>query len=298
MQLKGIYPPLPTPFDKNGQFSDTALQENINALNPFDLRGYIVLGSNGEFVLLSRNEKTQVMEVARQHIPSEKLMIAGTGCQSTAETLELTKTAASLGADAALVLPPHYYRGLMKPEVLINHFFTVADSSEIPILIYNMPACTGLDLDADTILSLAEHDNIIGLKDSGGNIVKIGFLNNQVKGFQILAGSGGFLLPALSVGAVGGVLALANIAPGQCLAIQELFFQGKTEEARQIQNKMIPVNTAITSKWGVPALKFALDYLGLYGGPVRLPLLPPTPEIKSKLEVILQKGQIKHFNQK
>jgi 4-hydroxy-2-oxoglutarate aldolase len=185
----------------------------------------------------------------------------------------------------------------MERPALINHFYTVADSSEIPILLYNMPACTGLDLDSETIAALAKHENIIGLKDSGGNIVKIGFLNNRIKDFQILAGSGSFLLPALSAGAVGGILALANIAPVQCLAIQDLFFQGKINDARKIQNKMIPVNTAITSQWGVPALKAALEYIGLYGGPVRSPLLPLAPEIIFKLEAILQEGQIRPLNE-
>jgi len=298
LPLKGIYPPLPTPFDQSGQISATALRGNINALNRFNLRGYIVLGSNGEFVLLSTAEKSQVMEIARESIPSDKLMIAGTGCQSTGETLELTRVAASLGADAALILPPHYYRGLMKPEVLIKYFFTVADSSSIPILLYNMPACTGLDLDSDTILSLAKHENIIGLKDSGGNVVKIGVLHSQIKEFQILAGSGSFLLPALSAGAIGGILALANIAPHLCLAIHDYFLQGKIEEAREIQNQMIQVNVAITNKWGIPALKAALDYLGLYGGPVRLPLLPLDPELVSKLECIIQKGKIEGFSPK
>jgi 4-hydroxy-2-oxoglutarate aldolase len=296
IQLQGIYPPISTPFADNGDVAIEALKNNLSFLNRFDLRGYIVMGSNGEFVMLSHEEKTLVMETARHAIPPNKLMIAGTGCQSTRETVELTSTAAKIGADAALILPPFYYKKLMTPAVLTQHFFTVADSSPIPILIYNMPACTGIDLDEDIILSLAEHENIIGLKDSSGNIVKIGALNNKLPEFQILAGSGSFLLPALSVGAVGGILALANIAPRQCLQLIDHFQTGKITAARVLQNKMIPVNAAITARWGVPALKAAMTYLGLYGGPVRPPLLPLSPGNLTKLKDILSEGGIEPLN--
>jgi 4-hydroxy-2-oxoglutarate aldolase len=269
-----------------------AIKKNLAFLNRFDLRGYVVLGSNGEFVTLSREEKIEVMETSRSAIPAGKLLVAGTGCQSTMETVELTKSAAGIGVDAALVLPPFYYKKLMTTDVLRKHFFSVADASEIPIVVYNMPACTGIDLDADMIAALAEHDNIIALKDSSGNIVKIGDITNRLPDFQILAGSGGFLVPALSVGAVGGILALANIAPLQCIQLREHFLEGRIKEARILQNRLIPVNTAITSGWGVPALKAAMDLLGLYGGPVRPPLLPISPDILKKLKDILRRGGI------
>lgn len=293
IRLGGIFPPISTPFDNSGAVAVEALKSNLSFLNRFDLRGYVVMGSNGEFVMLSPDEKAQVMEAARDAIPGDKLMVTGTGCQSTKETMELTNTAAKIGADAALILPPFYYKKLMTHDALIKHFFTVADSSPIPILIYNMPACSGIDLDEQVIISLAEHENIIGLKDSSGNIVKIGALNNKLTGFQILAGSGSFLVPALSVGAVGGVLALANIAPLYCLQLIDYFAAGKVTESRELQNRMIPVNTAITSRWGVPALKAALDHLGLYGGPVRPPLLPISAAILLQLKDILSEGGVK-----
>ncbi|MCK4765530.1 MAG: dihydrodipicolinate synthase family protein [Candidatus Aminicenantes bacterium] len=292
IKLQGVYPPIPTPFDNNGTVAEEALKKNLSFLNRFDLRGYVVLGSNGEFVLLSKDEKLQVLRTAREAIPMNKLLIAGTGCQSTRETIELTKGAAGIGADAALVLPPHYYKKLMTLEVLRTHFFAAADASPIPVLVYNMPACTGIDLDEDTIAALSEHHNIIGLKDSSGNVTKIGALNNRLEGFQILAGSGSFFLPALSVGAVGGIMALANIAPRECLTLHDHFLSGRTESARELQQKMIPVNAAVTSRWGVPALKAAMDFLGLYGGPVRSPLLPVSPEILTKLKEILNEGNI------
>ncbi|UCH96460.1 MAG: dihydrodipicolinate synthase family protein [Candidatus Aminicenantes bacterium] len=286
--LDGIYPPIPTPFDDRGRIAVNALESNLQFLDQFKLRGFVVLGSNGEYVMLSEEEKLLVMETARAAIPADKLMIAGTGCQATGETLNLTKKAADIGADAALVITPSYYTRLMTPEALINHFHIIADDSPIPILIYNMPACTGIDLDEETLSVLGRHPNIIGLKDSSGNVTKMGTIRQQVgPGFQILAGSGGFLLPALSVGAIGGIMALANIVPNACIAIRQYYLEGRQTQARELQLRMIPVNTAVTSRWGVPALKAAMDILGMYGGPVRLPLLPISNEIRKRLNSIL-----------
>lgn len=293
VQLNGIFPPIPTPFTAKGGLVLPALKKNLAHWNRFDLRGYIVLGSNGEFVFLSEQEKLQILEEARVAIPPDKLLITGTGCQSTRETVDLTKKAATSGANAALVLTPSYYKGQMTPEALIRHYHTVADTSPIPIIIYNMPACTGIDLTAETVAAMAEHPNIIGLKDSGGNVVKMGDIRRLAgSDFQVLAGSASFLLPALSAGAVGGILALANIAPSQCLAIRQHFLNGEWEQAREIQVRMIPVNTAVTRGWGVPALKAAMDMLGLYGGSVRPPLLPLSDTLKAQLRNILVEGGI------
>lgn len=297
IRLDGIYPPLPTPFDEQGQVSAAALKSNLALLNRFDLRGFVVLGTNGEYVMLSEQEKLLVMETARAEIPRDKLMIAGTGCQSTAGTIDLTKKAAEIGADAVLIITPSYYKSQMTPATLIHHFRAVADHSPIPILIYNMPACTGIDLEADPIITLARHDNIIGVKDSSGNVVKLGNIYGQVQreglDFQILAGSAGFLLPALTVGAVGGVLALANIAPAECIAIHHLFLERNMDAARELQTRMIPVNAAVTARWSVPGLKAAMDFLGMYGGPVRPPLLSTPEETCKILETILLDGGIK-----
>jgi 4-hydroxy-2-oxoglutarate aldolase len=294
IQLNGIYPPIPTAFDAKGRVALEQLHDNIDTLSRKELRGFVVLGSNGEFVMLTPQEKYWVLDAARQAIPSEMLMIAGTGCQSTGETVDLTQKAAELGADVALVLTPHYYRKLMTPQVLINHFNIVADHSPIPVLIYNMPACTGIDLEEGIIEVLSRHPNIIGMKDSSGNVVKMASLRQKIgPGFQILAGSGSFLLPALSVGAIGGVLALANIAPDQCVSIYQHHLQSQRQEARELQVRMVPVNNAVTAKWGVPGLKAAMDSLGMYGGPVRLPLMSLSKNQKQELESILINGGVK-----
>ena len=293
LDLRGIFPPIPTPFDATGAIDCDALVRNLGFLSSFDLRGYVVLGSNGEAVHLSIEERIRLLELARSLIPEDRLLIAGTGCASTLQTIELSERAANIGADAVLVLPPHYYKGRMTIDALTRHFRAVADACGIPVIIYNIPACTGMDMDAESIAAIADHPNILGLKDSGGDVVKLGALHRSLgDGFQILAGSASFLLPALSVGAVGGVLALANIAPAQCLAIRELSLAGDWDGAREIQVRVIEANTAVTRRWGVAGLKAAMNLMGLGGGSVRAPLLKlGEPEIE-RLKSILIDCQI------
>ena len=292
-RLEGIFPPIPTPFDASGDIDLAALAENLDWWNRFDLTGFVVLGSNGEAALLDETEKLRLVDSARAALSEDRSLIVGTGLPSTRATIVLTRAVADAGADFALVLPPSYYKGQMTAEALVRHYHAVADASPVPIILYNMPACTGIDLAAETIARIAQHSNIIGIKDSGGNVVKAGEIRRLVgPEFGVLAGSASFLLPALSLGAVGGVLALANIAPAQCLAIYQHFLNGEWEQAREIQARMIPVNTAVTRGWGVPALKAAMDMLGLYGGPVRPPLLPLSAELKTQLEKVLVEGDI------
>lgn len=293
LQLEGIYPPIPTPFDAKSRVATKALTENLRIWNRYELRGYVVLGSNGELVLLNDQERLHVLEVARAAIPPNKLMIAGTGCQSTLQTIDLTRQAAKIGADAVLVVSPSYYKGQMTSEVLIEHFHRVADASLVPVIIYNMPACTGIDLDARTVTDIAKHENILAIKDSGGSLAKMAEIHRLAPlSFQLLAGSASFLLPALLMGAVGGVLALANIAPNQCLSIRQHFINGELDQARDLQEKMLPVNTAVTRGWGVPALKAAMEMLGMYGGLPRPPLLPLSEDRKQDLRCILQEAEV------
>jgi 4-hydroxy-2-oxoglutarate aldolase len=291
LSLKGIFPPLPTAFDKDENLAPMQMQENIRKLSHYGLSGFLVLGSNGELVMLNRKEQETVFRACREAIPSGSLMLAGTGGESTRETIEQTRMAGRAGADAALVLNPFYYKEQMTPKALKAHFWAVAEAAEIPVIIYNMPSNTGLDMDAATILSIGEHPNIVGVKDSGGNVVKLGELvSGASPGFQVLAGSAGFLLPALSMGAVGGILALANIAPAQCLEIFQGFRDGNFDGARKMQHRMIAINAAVTRRWGVPALKAAMDHLGLYGGPARSPLQPLEEPVHTQLITLLQKS--------
>lgn len=293
IDLKGIFPPLPTAFDDQENLALDKMQANILALSKYDLAGFLVLGSNGELVHLSEEEKIEVYQGCRKAIPKDKLMIAGTGGQTTRETIRLSIAAANAGADAVLVLNPFYYKGLMTTDALVAHYHAVADACSIPVIIYNMPANSGLDMNADQILAIANHPNIVGLKDSGGNITKIADIIARAKpGFQVLAGSAGFLLSAFTVGAVGGILALANIAPQQCIDIHQHFQNKDIDKARKLQAAMIPVNTAITARWGVPALKTAMQSIGLYGGMARKPIQEINKDVKEQLLALLKQNEI------
>ncbi len=290
LNIQGIFPPLPSAFNNDESISEGHLKNNIRNLNVYDLSGYLVLGSNGENMMLTQTEKIKVLRSAREAIPSGKLLIAGTGCESTSETIILSKEAADAGADAVMVLNPFYFKGQMSHEALVSHYHAVAEASKVPVIIYNMPANTGIDMTADTILAISTHPNIIGLKDSGGNVAKMAEIIYKAKPqFQVLAGSAGFLLPALSIGAVGGVLALANIAPQHCLDIYKAFLSNDMKHAAGLQQQIIALNAAVTRNWGVPALKAAMDHKGLYGGPCRKPLLPLSDHLNEAL-LKLMKG--------
>ena len=284
MNFEGIIPPLTTPFDSNGDLAPDKLQANIQLFNKYELSGYLLLGSNGEFVMLSDEEKIKVLRAAREVIPKEKIMLAGTGCQSTRETIWLTKKAAETGADAALVLNPFYYKGRMTREALRDHYNAVADDSSIPVLIYNMPASTGIDMEAQLIIELSNHPNIVGLKDSGSNLAKLGeIIKSAATDFSVFSGSAGLLLPALSIGAIGGILAYANIAPQQAIDLYNYFKKGQSSDAQSLQLRIIELNAMVTRQFGVPALKLAMNKLGLYGGPVRKPLLPLSGKAEHEL---------------
>jgi 4-hydroxy-2-oxoglutarate aldolase len=288
ISLRGVFPPIPTPFDAQGDVALGALADNLAWWNEYDLRGYVVLGSNGEGVMLAEDEKVRVWAAARQAIPASRLLLAGTGCQSTRETIALTRRAAEAGADAALVVTPHYYTGKMTADSLVRHYEVLADASPIPILIYNVPAFTGVNMSAAAVARAARHPNIMGIKDTSGNITQLADTVRQAgPDFQVLAGSASHFFPGLAVGAVGGILALANIAPARCLELYRLFQEGRWQEAAELQRWMLPVNHAVTAGLGIAGLKAAMDMLGHYGGPVRLPLLDLGEEERQALGKLL-----------
>ncbi len=298
LNLRGIFPPLPTSFDRDENLLPEKIRFNIERLGRYDLAGFLILGSNGEQVMLSETEKIKAIAAAREALPEGRILLAGTGCQSTRETISLTRAAAAEGAHAVLVINPSYYKGNMNHDELVKHYFDVAEASPVPVLVYNMPANTGVDMTPRMIIAMAEHPNIIGLKESGGNVVKMGEVLGAVKtGFQVLAGGAGFLLPALATGAVGGILASANIAPGHCIEIFRAFAEGDMIHAKEMQHRIIPVNSAVTARWGVPALKAAMDHLGLYGGHVRRPLLPLREDIRKQLLELMDDRDLDLYKQ-
>lgn len=293
INLAGIFPPIPTPFDEQEDLALNRLHENLERWEAEPLKGYVVGGSNGEFVSLNASERLDVLAHVCEHAGPGKVIIAGSGLHSTRATIQQTKRMAEIGAQAALVVTPSYYKGRMTRDALIHHYQEVADASPIPIILYNVPANTAIDMDADTIVVLSEHYNIIGLKDSAGNVAKIAeVVHRAPQDFQVLAGSASFLLGALSVGAVGTISALANFAPRSLAKLMEAFQRGDREEARTIQQKLVRPNTAVTARFGVAGLKTALDLLGYYGGPTRSPLLPLQEDQKQQLAQILREAEL------
>ncbi len=292
IDLNGIFPPIPTPFI-NEKVAYDKLADNIERWNATGLKGFVVLGSNGEYVALSEEEKRAVVDTVVQSAGDKMGIIAGTGCESTFETLRLTEDCAKLGAHAALVISPHYYGGRMNEAALVKHYTAVADQSPIPILLYNVPKFTHINLAANLVAHLSEHPNIIGLKDSSGNVIQLGeIINAAAKEFNVLVGTAGVLFSGLTIGCVGGINALANVAPQQCVAILDLVKAGDLDAARQLQLKMLPVNQAVTAVYGVPGLKTAMDILGYFGGDPRLPLLPSSKSEKSEIKAILKKADL------
>jgi 4-hydroxy-2-oxoglutarate aldolase len=293
ISLRGVFTPIVTSFDGEGRVAHDRMAANLERWNRTALQGYIVLGSNGEWVFLNEQERLEVLRTARQAIPRDKLLIAGTAAESTVHTIGMTEAAAALGADAAIIVNPSYYKGQMTPAVLAAYYRAVADRSPIPIVIYNLPPATGMDLPADLLVELSGHPNIVGVKDTGGNIAKMGeTVRRADPSFQVLAGSANFFYPALTLGVAGGVLALANIAPEASVALFDLFQAGRMDEGRALHLRLLPVNLAVTSRWGLSGLKAAMDMLGYYGGPPRLPLLPLEEARRAELREILAEAAL------
>ena len=294
MKLQGILPPITTPFI-GAEVAFERLKENIQKWNRTKLSGYLVLGSNGEAVYLSETEKMKVIEVCRKAIPEDKIMLVGTGLESTVETIKFTNSAAGLGADLALVVTPYYFKGSMTPQVLYDHFWAVAEASRIPILVYNVPQFTGVNLEASLVARLSRHPNILGAKDSSGNIEQLSqIIHLSEKDFGVFVGSAPVLFPALCVGAKGGILAVANALPELCIGILDRYREGKYAEALDLQNRLTPMAKAVTATYGIGGLKAVMDLQGFFGGEPRAPLKKAGPEVEGALKNLLQ--ELKNFD--
>ena len=374
MLLHGIFPPITTPFYPDGRVYLKKLEHNVEHYSKTPVAGLVVLGSTGEAIMLSDEEQREVLKTAREACAAHKVLIAGTGAESAVATLRLTEYAAELGYDVALVRTPHYYRPQMQAANLLAFYRTVADRSPIPIMIYSVPVFTNYDMPAELVIELAEHPNIVGIKESGGDVEKIrrmaestrrikrsatvtetftavtprmlkaaarqpetnselvpvgvlagagdkrsavtadhvgmgpgrpaeqnsakittssvaptGQLKTRQKevGFQILAGAAQKLHASLDAGAVGAVLAFACPAPTACYEIYAAWKEGDADLARLKQERISQASVRVVSQFGIPALKYAMDLNGYYGGPARLPLLPVTADLKSEVEKLM-----------
>ena len=290
MKLHGIFPPIATPFDHEGNIWKVKVQHNVEKWNLTGLSGYVVCGSTGESVALTTEEKIQLWEWVAQFAAPEKLLIAGTGVESVRETVALTNRAAEIGYKAVMVRTPHYYKNLVNNAAAQKLYFSsVADQARIPLIIYNWPQTTGVDIPAEAVAELSHHPNIIAVKESSGNLEKVIQMVREVKkGFQVLVGSAPTLASSLAAGAVGAILAFANAAPYATISIWEAHRTREPEAALDWQSRIGRAAQLVTTKYGVPGLKYAMDLAGYYGGPPRLPLTVPCPPAKKEIEEAFQ----------
>jgi 4-hydroxy-2-oxoglutarate aldolase len=346
MLLHGIFPPITTPFYPDGNIYHKKLEHNVERYSKTPVAGIVVLGSTGEAILLSDEERRAALKTAREAAAPHKVLIAGTGIESAVETLRLTEYAAELGYDVAMVRTPHYYKKQMQPANMLAFYRFVADRSPLPVIIYNFPPATGYDIPAGVVIELAGHPNLIGIKESSGDVEKVrrmvagtrhvkrtatvtetfeavtprmlqanesnggelvsigasssskpsssavsvaGDIKTRQKevGFQILVGAAHKLEPSLEAGGVGAILAFADAAPTACYEIYAAWKEGDNELARLKQDRIAKPAQRVVSELGVPGLKYAMDFNGYFGGPVRLPFLPITADLKAEVEQLM-----------
>jgi 4-hydroxy-2-oxoglutarate aldolase len=288
MAISGIFPALVTPFEPDGAVSLRGVRENIRRYNQTAVAGCVVLGSTGESVMLSREAADSVLAASVEVADPAKLLIAGTGAESTSETIARTRRAAELGYAAALVKTPYYYKPVYKAETYIRHYRAVADASPIPVLLYSVPQFTGITLDTPEILTLAAHPNIVGIKDSSGNIQRAAEIVAGARpDFQVLTGGAAVIYPALAVGARGAILALAAALPEKCAELFLLFESGRHEQAKALQLELAVASKRIVSEQGIAGVKYAMDLRGYNGGLPSLPLLPLAEEKKQSIAAVI-----------
>jgi 4-hydroxy-2-oxoglutarate aldolase len=357
MLLSGIFPPITTPFYPEGNVYHRKLEHNVDHYSKTPAAGIVVLGSTGEAILLSDLEQRDVLQTAREAAAANKVLIAGSGVESADGTLQLTEYAAKLGYDVAMVRTPHYYKKQMQPANILAFYRFVADRSPLPVIIYNFPQATGYDISPEVVIELANHPNLIGIKESSGDVEKVrrmvegtrhvkrsatvtetfeavtprmikastagssrelvsigvepgdaghasspaaikpsssgvslvGTLKTRQKevGFQVLVGAAQKLEPSLQAGAVGAILAFADCAPTACYEIYAAWKESDVELARLKQERIAIAAQRIVGELGIPGMKYAMDFNGYFGGPVRLPLLPLTADLKQEVEVLL-----------
>jgi 4-hydroxy-2-oxoglutarate aldolase len=288
MNLAGVFAPVPTPFDDRDRVDTARLRAALTKWVKRPLHGFVILGSNGEAVLLDDFESDQVIVAAREVVPREKRFIVGTGRESTQAAIKASKRAAEHGADAVLVRTPGFFKMQMTNDAFVRHYTAVADASPVPVLLYNFTALTGVNLLPAAVARLATHPNIIGMKESGGDIAQVADLvSSTPDGFNVLAGAAATFYPALCVGAVGGILALGCAAPDACVRLFELTRAGRHDAAIALQRELVPIARLLGATHGVPGLKAALNLLGYDVGAPRPPLVPVAESVLPALREAL-----------
>ena len=275
MTINGVLAPITTPFTDDGGLDLSGFGDNIDRWMDTSLRGLVVLGTNGEAPLVDDEEADRLIAAARERIPSDRLLVAGTGRQATRSAIRASCRAADAGADLVLVRTPSSFKGQLTTSTFIRHYTAVADASPVPVLLYNFSAFTGVTLPIEAVAALSIHENIVGLKESGPDMSYVGELVGLAPdGFNVLVGSAPTFFSSLTLGAHGGVLALACVAPHACVQLYELVRAGRYDEARELQRHITPLSKLVTAIHGIPGLKAALGLIGYVGGRPRLPLEP------------------------
>ena len=296
IDLSGVFIPAVTPFlPGTGEIDLPAMQENLRQWADFSIRGIVIAGTTGEAVLVDEEERLQLVRGAREVLDEDILLTVGTGLESTRATLRLTRAVADEGADAVLVQPPAYYKGAMTPEALREHYLAVAEGSPIPVIVYQAPLrMSTLDFPTGLVAELSNHENIVGIKDSRGSLDLVGELVEQCRdGFQILVGSGALFYPALEVGAVGGIVAVATMVPGPSGDLFKAFKTGRSSEAGRLQQQIGPIHNDIVGAIGVPGVKVALDFLNYRGGEPRPPIRPLSEKGRATVrETLIRSGAL------
>jgi 4-hydroxy-2-oxoglutarate aldolase len=286
--LRGILLPFTTPFNPTEELDKQGLRRNIQRWNATGILGYVALGSTGERVNLDERECAQVIEIARDEIPQNLEFIIGAGQQATRATIAETKRASAAGADAVLVITPHFYRPAITQAALVTHFTAVADASPVPVILYSMPDLTGIKIDPETVAQLSAHPNIVGIKDSSDDIAGLQKAVTSVpEDFAVLIGNGTVLSNALENGARGAILAVGCVAAALCLEIYRLVEVGEGDKAAALQQKLTPLALAVTKRYGIGGLKAAMDIIGFAGGVVRAPLRTASAEAHVEIAALL-----------
>jgi 4-hydroxy-2-oxoglutarate aldolase len=287
-RFAGVFTPIVTPFQADGTIDEDGVRRNVARWMKTPLTGLVVLGSNGEAPQLEEAEADWMIDIVRAEVPSQRPLIAGTGRESTRATIAATKRAAAAGVDAVLVRTPSFFKPQMTADVFQRHYLEVAEASSVPVLLYNVTLYTGVNLPPDVVATLAEHPNIVGIKESGGDIAQIAeYVSRTPDDFSVLAGSATTLVHALCAGCDGAILALAALVPREVRVLAELVAEGRPEEARALQRRLMPLARAVGAQYGVPGLKAALELMGFAAGAPRPPLMPVSPGIIDTLRAQL-----------
>ena len=287
-RFAGVFTPIVTPFQSDGTIDEAGVRRNVARWMNTQLTGLVVLGSNGEAPQLEEAEADWMIDIVRSEVPAQRPLIAGTGRESTKATIAATKRAAAAGVDAVLVRTPSFFKPQMTADVFERHYLEVAEASSVPVLLYNVTVYTGVNLSPDVVATLAGHPNIVGIKESGGDIAQIAeYVSRTPNDFSVLAGSATTLVHALCAGCDGAILALAALVPREVRGLAELVAEGRLEEARALQRRLMPLARAVGAQYGVPGLKAALELMGFAAGAPRPPLMPVAPGIIDTLRVQL-----------